>query len=436
MTKKEILLIVFLLLISLVRFLFFIPSKPPFDSLVGKEVKINGIVKDYPDERVFNKRLIIKGENIESNILVIAPKNIEVFYGDEISVTGILESPENFLTSSGKEFNYKQYLSNQNIYFILKAKDVITLSKGNGNFILKNLYKLRSAFNKNIERVVLSPQSDLARGLILGERGGFDNETKDDFVNTGTIHIVALSGYNITIVSESVVKIFGIFLSRMLSIIFGVVVILLFVLMTGASATAIRAGIMATIVLFSKWTGRQYDAGRALLIAALLMIAYDPRIITDISFQLSFLATGGLLFITPKISGHLTFLPLRYKIRELVSSTIGATIAVLPIILNSTGVFSLVSLPANILILPLIPITMFFSFLVGLLGFVSPGLSFLVSYISNFFLSYILKAVQFFADLPFASFNIKSFPLILILIIYIFLLWWVFGKNKSQNATL
>lgn len=430
MSKKEIILIIILLCISLVRFLFFLPQKPAYDKFVGEKVALEGIVIDAPDIRTSNQRILIKPNNQESNVLVVLPKEIEISYGDNIRVQGVLETPENFITSSGKEFNYERYLANKNIYFIINKAEAEIISHNNGNWIKSQLFKLRNSFMKNIKRVVGSPESDLANGLILGARGGFDNELKNEFITTGTIHIVALSGYNITIVAEGVMKVFGLILSQTLLIIFGIFVIVLFILMTGATSTAIRAGIMAGIILFARLTGRNYEAGRALIIAGLLMITYDLRVITDISFQLSFLATAGVLFITPKVIKWVKFLPIRFKFRELVATTISATIAVMPILLYSTGILSIVSLPVNILILPFIPITMLFSFITGVVGFISPTLSIPFAYLSDLFLSYILSIVHFFASLPMASLNIKSFPVVITIILYGLIFWWVFTKNK------
>lgn len=429
--KKEISLIVFIIIVAIIRFLFFVPDKPSYDIAVGKKVEIGGIVVDDPDVRVYNKRVILKTKNQDSYILAIVNIEDDVSYGDEIIVSGVLETPKNFITSSGKEFNYERYLANQDIYFIINKATVEIISHGHGNFIKEKLFKLKNSFMKNINIVIPTPENYLASGLILGARGGFDNDIKNEFISTGTIHIVALSGYNITIVAESVMKIFGLILSQSVSIIFGIFVILLFILMTGASSTAVRAGIMALIMLFGKMTGRIYDAGRALVIAALLMIAYDGRVVVDISFQLSFLATAGVLFVTPKVIPFLRFLPMRFGFREIVATTISATITVLPILLYSTGIFSLVSLPANILILPIIPITMLFSFIVGITGFISPVLALPFAYISNIFLSYIFSVVHFFADLPFASLNIKSFPLIAVFFLYGILFWWVFIFKKK-----
>jgi competence protein ComEC len=432
MSKKEIVIIIILICVALVRFFFFTPPPPSYDEAVGKTVTLEGIVNDDPDVRLKNQHLKIKLKDKDINILTIVNRSVEVSYGDKVKVIGILEEPENFITNSGKEFNYKRYLANQDIYFMIKNADIEIISSGNGSKIKSVLYKLRGSFMRNINSIIPMPESDLANGLVLGARGGFDQETNDEFIATGTIHIIALSGYNVSIVAENVMKFFSLIFSQVVSIICGIVVILLFIIMTGASATAIRAGIMATIMLLGKMTGRNYLAGRALVIAGLLMIANDPRVLVDMSFQLSFIATGGVLFITPKVMNWFKFLPMRFKIRETMATTVAATIAVLPILLYLTGVLSLVSIPANILILLFIPTAMFFIFTTGMTGFISPLLSIPFGFVSYIILLYILSAIHFLGNLSFASVTIQSFPLPLTILIYIFLLWWVFNKDKKQ----
>ncbi len=429
LSKKEISIVIILVAVAVVRFYFFLPKPPAYNNAVGKSVSVEGLVIAAPDIRLNNQRLTINPKNQEANILAVIPKSTEVSYGDMVKVTGLLETPDNFVTSSGKEFNYERYLANQDIYFIINNADIEIISHRHGSTIQSWLYKLRDAFMRNVGQVISPPESNLADGLILGARGGFDAKMRDEFISTGTIHIIALSGYNVTIVAEGTMKILGLIFAQTVGIMFGIIIIILFILLAGASSTAIRAGIMAVIVLFARLTGRTYDAGRALVIAALLMIAYDPRVLTDISFQLSFIATFGVLFITPKVIGWVKFLPIKFGFREVVATTIAATIAVLPILLYSTGILSLVSLPANILILPFIPITMFMSFLVGIFGFISPLVALPFAYIAHLLLLYILSIIHFFASLPFASITIQSFPLIITIVLYGLLLWWVFKKQ-------
>lgn len=428
MSKKEIIIVLILIAIAIVRFFFFIPVPPDYSSAVEETVILEGIVNEDPDIRLKNKHLNVKLKDQDINILVFVGREVDVSYGDFVKVNGILEEPENFITNSGKEFNYKRYLANKDIYFLIKNADLEIISNGNGSKIKSLLYKLRNSFMKNINQVVGSPESDLANGLILGARGGFDEDTKEEFINTGTIHIIALSGYNVSIVAENVMKAFSLIFSQIISIVLGMIVILLFITMTGASSTAVRAGIMAMIMLLGRMTGRKYLAGRALVIAALLMITFDPRVIIDMSFQLSFIATGGVLFVTPKILNWFKFLPMRFGFREMVASTVAATISVLPILLYLTGILSLVSLPTNFLILLFIPTAMLFIFLTGISGFVFPLLSIFFGYITYVILLYILSTIHFFGSLSFASISIQPFPLLLTILIYVFLLHWVFKK--------
>jgi len=435
MNKKEISIVLILITIAVVRFYFFLPKPPDYTEVVGKEVKVVGLVVNAPDVRLNNQRLTLKPTNQDTNVLVVIPKEIEVSYGDMIEARGILETPENFITNSGKEFNYERYLANQDIYSIIKNGEIKIISHDNGSRVLSWLYILRNSFMKNIVSVISAPESDLANGLILGARGGFDATMRDEFISTGTIHIIALSGYNVTIVAESTMKILGLVFRQVVGTVFGIIVVILFVLLGGASATAIRAGIMAIIVLFARMTGRKYDAGRALVIAGLLMIAYDLRVLTDISFQLSFIATFGVLFVTPKVIGLVKFLPMKFGFREVVATTIAATITVLPILLHTTGILSIVSLPANILILPFIPITMFMSFVVGLFGYISPILAIPFAYIAHLLLLYILSIIHFFASLSYASVTVRSFPIVLVIFLYILIIYWVLPKDNTSELS-
>jgi competence protein ComEC len=425
MSKKEIILIIILLCIALIRYLFFIPKIEVNQELLNQTVFFEALIVENPDIRLYNKHLITKPINHTTNILIITDRETTSNYGDIIKVTGKLKRPENFLTDTGKEFNYQAYLARRDIYYTMTNPLVEVISTGHGNKIKQSLFTLRNLFIENIEKLISRPESDLANGLLLGTRGNFDHDLNQKFINTGTIHIVALSGYNITIISDNILKFFSLFLPSIFATFFAVLIIILFIIMTGASATSVRAGIMALIVLFARVTGRNYQAGRALFIAGFLMIVYDPRTIVDLSFQLSFLATIGILFLTPKVNKWFYFLPDTLKIKEIVSTTTSATLAVLPLLLHQTGIFSVVSLPTNILILPFIPLAMFFSFLTGMITFISSFFALPFAIIGEFILSYMLLIVDFFASLSFSYFSLPLFPLSLSLLFYLFLFLYI-----------
>lgn len=431
MTRTEITAIIILLMIAVIRFLFFVPDKPDYGNFIHKNVSFLGMVSDDPDVRLNTKHLNIKIENSDVNILVFTERARDIKYGDKVSVSGILSEPENFITNSGKEFNYKRYLANQNIYFLIKKPDIKIISHNNGHKIKTILFSIKNSLIKKINQIIPPPQSDLASGLILGVRGGFDEDLKQNFIDTGTIHIVALSGYNVSIIAKNIMDFFKLFFSGAISTVLGIISIILFVILTGASSTALRAGIMAIIMLLGKLSGRNYLAFRTLIIAGLLMFAYNPMVITDMSFQLSFLATAGVLLITPLVINWFKFIPMKFGLRELFSTTIGAMISVLPVILYSTGIFSLVSPFANILIIPVIPPTMLFVFLTGVLNFISPVIAVPFGLVSNFLLQYILFIVEKFSDFILSSITFFYFPLFFTILIYILLIIWIIRKNKK-----
>jgi competence protein ComEC len=428
MKKIEIIIILILVSISLLRFVFQDKDDSGFDKVVGEEITFEGMIIEDPDIRINNQHLKMKINGYKNNILVMTSRDKEYSYGDSVRVFGMLEKPENFVTDNGREFNYKRYLANQKVYYLVKRAEVEIISTGGGNQIKSFLFNLKRNFIKNVNKVLASPESDLANGLVLGVRGGFDEDLKGELIDTGTIHIVALSGYNVSIIAEAVIKFFGLILPASISIVLSIVIIILFVLMTGASATIVRAGVMAIIMLFGRLTGRTYLAGRALVITGLVMIVFSPTIITDMSFQLSFIATAGVLFVTPKVIKIFKFIPLRFGLREIISSTVSASISVLPLLLYLTGVFSLVSIPTNIIIALAIPYAMFLVFLTGIF----PPLSIFFGYLASLILSFILFIIHFFGSLSFSSFTIYLFPLWLTILIYLFLIWWVFVKNEKS----
>jgi len=190
---------------------------------------------------------------------------------------------------------------------------------------------------------------------------------------------------------------------------------------------------MALLVILGRVSGRKYAITRALFIAGFFMILQSPKIlISDPSFQLSFLATLGLIHLSPVISKKLFFIPQKYQLRELASATISTQIFVLPLLLNKIGDISIVAPIANILVLPVIPLTMLFGFITSILGLISTTLSSLTGFVSFVLLSYQIKVVEIFGSLSFASVKIEIFPVWLMLLFY--LLYFYIYRRFSQKS--
>ena len=402
-----------------------------FEDRIGDYVSISGVVMDSPAIGDKNQKLNIQikegGEMTE--IIVTTNLNEEYKYGDELYIRGTIEKPENFETEQGKVFDYINYLRKDGIHYVIRYPEVEILSRGNGNLIKRVLFSIKDSFLEKLNRSIATRESLLMGGLILGEKSEFDEETREDFIRTGTIHIVALSGYNVTIVAWWFMKVFS-FLPFAVSIGAGILSIILFVVMTGGASTAVRAGIMAILILVARKISRTYDVSRALIATAVVMLLFNPFILVfDVSFQLSFIATIAVIYLTPRVERYFRWVTPRFGLRDVVSVTFSAYIFVLPFILYKMGNLSLVALPANILILPFIPLTMMFGFITGFLGLISYTLSIPFGIISYVFLHYELGVIEVFSSLPFASIILPNFPLLLTLIIYIFLIYKLFRRN-------
>lgn len=448
--KNVLFISIFILIFSLGVFRFHLSDEykgnKTLDSLVEQKITTEGIIIDEPIEKEKSIKFKVKLDkiifpNIENkisdNILVIASSPLLFNYGDRIVLKGIIIKPENFI-SNEKEFDYISYLSKDKIFYQMFRPEMELISKNEGSHIKEILFSIKNSFLNSIKKIIPEPHASLLGGLTVGAEESLGEELQSNFRKTGIAHIVVLSGYNITIVSEAIMRVFS-FLPNVFKFSFGGLAIIFFVLMTGASATAVRAGIMAILVIIARVTGREYDALRALLIAGVLMILQNPKILAfDSSFQLSFIATFGLLYVSPKIYKYFKFVTTKFQLRELFVSAVATQLFVLPLILYKMNNLPLLALPVNLLILPFIPTTMFFGFVSGVTGFLGMAISFPFSFITFLFLDYELKIVNFFANIPFSSIQINNFPLIFMISVYIIyglILFLINKTNKDVSKT-
>ncbi len=423
-----------------------VPNPTVLENQVAQKVILSGEIVDEPSIKENNQQLIIRTvlkevsprtvlEKTETQILLSTGLETDYKYGDEINFIGTLKKPENFITDQGKVFDYVNYLRKDGILYVMSYPKIEIVSRGNGNAIQSTLFFVKEKFLEKMNFAITGTESLFMGGLILGEKASFSQDLRQSFINTGTIHIIALSGYNVTIVAQWVMKFFEKvpYVPKNFGIGMGIFAIILFIIMTGGSSTAIRAGIMATLALIARMTGRNYDLGRALLLAGVAMIILNPFLLVyDVSFQLSFLATFAVIFLAPRIEKYFSWVPKHFELRDIISVTCAAYIFVFPFILYKMGNFSLVALPANVLILPFIPFTMMLGFITGFLGLIYYILAVPFGYLSYLFLHYELGVINFFSKLPFAAFTFPDFPLILTILIYIYFIYKLFGRNLKN----
>ena len=427
--SKQILIATFLLASSfgVLRMEFFNKGNVGLlGNYVNDSVKISGEVSAPPTEKENGLSFVLesesisfygKTENIKDNIQVFLRSGRELKYGQKIIAGGKLALPENFTPDGGREFDYKNYLEKKGIHYILENAYLDNVAIATPSFV-GSLYAIKNAFSNSVKRNIGGSESALANGILFGEKG-ISNDLNDVFRTVGIIHIIVLSGYNITIVAESVIKILG-FLPRVFASFGGAIGIILFSIAVGGGATVIRASAMALIAIFARETGRVYDASRALMVAGFLMILFDPSILVfDISFALSFMATLALILVSPIIEKHAGFITERFGLREVVVSTVSTQIFVFPLLAYYMGQFSIISFVVNLLVLPFIPFAMLISFITSTLGLISTWLALPFGLISKIVLGYVIWIAKTFSLLPFAKISILGFGKVLLVGFYL-----------------
>ena len=382
-----------------------------------------GLVAGDPDRRATSLRVPLKVETINGQdaphgkLLVLLPRESEVAYGERLEVRGLIALPESFETDTGRVFDYQGYLRVRGISAVM-SRAMLRAQEPAGLTVLGPLYSLKHVFEDSLEQNIAEPEVSLLEGMLLGERGGFTQELLQAFAVVGLIHIVVLSGSNIAIVAEAVFRLLGLVRRLPRAWLFGLgfVTIVLFALMTGGGAATVRAVIMGAIAILARYLRRPEAALRALIVAAVAMVLWNPLVLwLDNGFILSVLATFGLITLAPYIETKLTKLPSweRFNIRSIVATTIAVEIFILPALLYTSGMFSILSLPVNMVVLPLVPLVMLVGFVAGVLGSVHPLLAFVPAFIAQFMLRIVIGIAELSADIPLASAVVASFP------------WWI-----------
>lgn len=392
-------------------------------------ITLTGIVVGEPDVRAKSQKLTIKVEG--AKILVTTRRYPEYQYGDKLEIIGKLKEPSEDING----FNYKDYLKKDGIYSVMDFPKIELLARGLGNPVMELLLSFKNKFKETAQNFIPSPQIGFLEALVFGDEGEISKDWKDRLNFTGTRHIAAVSGMNITIISALLLN-FLLFLGlwRSQAFYLSIILIIFYILMIGAPASAVRAGVMAGLFLTAQHFGRLSAASRAIVFASTFMLFLNPLLLRlDVGFQLSFLATMGLIYLQPIFSVLLKKIPNILQLRYALSVTLSAQVFTLPILIYNFGYFSLISPLTNILIVPfLAPITILI-FIFGFLGIVFWPLGWLLSFPVFFALSYITKTIDFFSKLPFIYLRLENLHWVWLIIFYMILAIIVWRLQESQK---
>ncbi len=353
----------------------------------GQEASLQVVISDEPQPT--EKYLIITTDAAPpfwGTLKILAPPGSNFQYGELLQVSGAISPPD---TEGGDSI-------------VFSPKSITVLAEHRGFWLREWMINLKLAILQKFREVLPEDQAALLGGIAFGSKVSFKQELKNAMALSGTTHLVAVSGYNITIVIVAAGDLFKRFASRRATFFAAVIALVLFMFMVGAQASAVRAAIMGFLALIAREIGEQFSMRNAIVFTAAFMALLDPSVLTgNISFILSFLSLAGIVYLGPPLQKLLRYSGESglFDWKESAITTMSAQLAVMPALINSFGRFSCMAIFANILVLSTVPLTMFLGALLALFGFVSHYLAFFAGKLVGLFLAYQLFVIRLFAAL-------------------------------------
>jgi len=389
---------------------------------------LNGIIRGEPDLRSDHVKYTVVAENYDEKILVSAPLFPKFGTGDKIQLKGKLESPAEL-----SDFNYKDYLLKDGVRTVSYYPEIKLIENKKFSF-LGGILEIKEKLRETNKKILPFPQNEILTAMILGNAQLIPENIKDDFSKVGIIHILSISGMHISIIIGVLAGILSKSgLSRSTFLIVSIFLIF-YVVLVGLPASAIRAGIMGSVLLLAGKAKREYSAERALTLAAFLMLALNPMLLRyDIGFELSFLAVLGIITTTSFFEKILKFLKFDW-LKKAAAVTLAAQVFTLPILVYDFGIFSTVSPLANMLVVPLLPFIMFGGFIAMLGGLISEWLGIFLAFPTYLIIKYTTWLSEFLANSPWSFQTISNLHIFWVIFYYILLLPVAFWVKKNPLA--
>lgn len=420
----------------------------------GEVVTLTGLVVDEPDVRdeYVNLRVevaqltLLDGttHSVTGLVLVRAARFPVVGYGARVEVNGRLETPP-----ENPEFSYKDYLARQGIHSLIGRPTLTVLAESQGHPFYQAIFAFKNRTQTLIQQLLPNPQAALLIGILLGNDNGIPPDLSDAFRTTGLTHIIAISGFNISLIVAVLAGLSAPVFGRRGSAVFAIVGVVFYTLLVGASASVVRAAIMGTLFLITnRWLGRPNFAYASLFVAGVVMTLVNPFTLWDVGFQLSFMATLGLMVYATPFTEWTRAQLLRWLeartvnrvmglLSEAVLLTLAAQVLTLPLMMGYFQQVSLISLVANAFVLPAQPGVMLWGGLAVITGYISPVVGQVVGWVAWLFLSYTITLVRLFAAVPGAAVPVHISPSgVLVLYGAIALITWYAWQEPGQRAIL
>jgi competence protein ComEC len=409
-----------------------IPTTPAsVRQFAGRELALTGYVRSDPKRSEEGQQVVLEVEGAalgghltaaEGRVLLNLPAYPLYHYGQHLLVAGELMAPR--APRRPGDFDYPAYLARKGIFVLMREPDLRVLEGRRGNWFLSALLAFRDRCQAVLLRLLPEPQAAIAIGVVLGLQAAIPGEVYATFSATGTSHILVVSGWNFTIVAAMLAGLFArLHLGRTPAFWATLAVLWIYALFVGATATVLRAAVMASLMVLGRALDRRSEPWTLLFAATGALSALDPHMLWDLGFQLSALATASLFaFGSPvgALIGRLWLLkqPWLGWANEALAATLAAQILALPIILYHFGNLSIVAPLANVLLVPVVPYVMLLTTLALVGGLLWLPLGQGLALIAWLALSWLTEGARLLATLPWAAVQLPRFPLWALLLYY------------------
>ena len=382
---------------------------------------------------------MIINSRVNGLLLARVNENQTYHYGDIVRLRGRLQTPP-----ENEDFSYRDYLAREGILSYMPSADATLLPGSGGNPIVAFIYGIKDKSFENVYRLFLDPEASLLAGILLGIDSGLAAPLEQAFKSTGTAHIIAISGFNIAIIAAIFIKLFSRILGPRPGAVLAVLGIGFYTFLVGANAAVVRAAIMGTLSIFAVQVGRRQQGLNTLAFVAALMAVFNPLVLWDAGFQLSFFATLGLVLYgdpfqqaAAKFFGR--YLPVANiekfseYFAEFALLTFAAQLTTLPIMAYQFKQISLVSFIANPFILPAQPAVMILGGLAVVASLLFFPLGQVIAWAAWPLTAYTIRMVEFFNAVPHGVIYLGGFSLGFVVLYYAVLLTFTFGGSSIKN---
>jgi competence protein ComEC len=412
-----------------------------------KNIVLTGVIIRNPQPGYNNLKIIVSvrkiineaGEEIwnqdqELGKAIIYTNNYFNFeYYDLIEAKGIARVPKKL-----DNFDYQGYLMKEDIVLTMAYPEITRKENqdfGFFSFLSKQIFSLKEKMRDQIQKNMPPREASVLEAMILGESSAMPEELKQKLSQTGLSHAIAISGTHIVLFSAIAFEIllfFGFWKKQAAAV--SIILIILYVIMAGAMASAVRSGIMGCLLMLARLFDRTTYSERTLCLAGFLILLQNPLALKyDLGFQLSFLAIAGLIFGLPILRSFFSRQSERFKtLKEIIFATLSAQIATLPLLAFNFGYISTISLLSNLLVISLLPGLMILGLFFPLIGIIIPFLGSFFAFFCFWLVRYLLFIIDFSAQIPLAVLNFQISGFVAILIYLLFVVIILKYRKKSD----